>query len=59
MKTFWEIKENIAKEKKDMEFHSFDCTIWFLSFCHVDLMYHTSMLNWEFPYKMKKKPTIT
>ena len=36
LKMFWEIKENVAMEKT-VEFHSFDQTIGFLSFWHIDL----------------------
>ena len=59
MYTFWEIKENVATKKTDMQFHSFDHIIGFLSFWFVDLMCHTTMLNWEFPPEMVKKNQLS
>ena len=55
MNTLREIKENIATEKTDLEFHSFDHTIGFLSFWHIDLMWYMPMLCWEFPHEKCRK----
>ena len=44
MNTFQEMKENIATEESDMEFHSIDHTIGFLSFWHVDMMCDIDMM---------------
>ena len=51
-------KENVATEKTDIEFHNFHNTEEFLSFWHVDLMCHTSVLYWEFCMKNEKTPSL-
>ena len=38
--TFAEIKDNITIKKTNMEFHSFDQTIRYLSFWHINFMCH-------------------
>ena len=45
MNTFWEIKENLATEKTDMEFYSFDHIIIPLFFWYIDLIYQIPMEN--------------
>ena len=55
MNTFLEIEENITIEKTDIEFHSFDFTFGFLSFWHVDLICHKSILYWQPPHEKCRK----